>query len=156
MRCLEAADRADVFVPHAYDEHTADLGEVRMNYAVAGDQALPALLLIPSQSESWWGDPEVGRAFSTGLASAACDHAAMLAQVKTPVLFTHHFHAYDEQDGVAMGAISDVQLRRARELVEGAGQDFACRSFPGAAHQMHACDPESYTKTLAEWASALG
>jgi len=30
---LEAADRAGVFVPHAFPETLADLGEVRMNYA---------------------------------------------------------------------------------------------------------------------------
>ncbi len=55
MTILEAADRAATFVPHAYPEQTVDLGEVRMNYAVAGDPSLPALLLIPGQSESWWG-----------------------------------------------------------------------------------------------------
>ncbi|GAB3571020.1 alpha/beta hydrolase [Amycolatopsis endophytica] len=55
MTKTEAADRADIFVPHAFGEHTVDLGEIRMNYAVAGDAALPALLLIPGQSESWWG-----------------------------------------------------------------------------------------------------
>ena len=52
---LEAADRAATFVPHAYPEQTVDLGEVRMNYAVAGDPSQPALLLIPGQTESWWG-----------------------------------------------------------------------------------------------------
>jgi len=52
---LEAADHANIFVPHAFDEHTVDLGEIRMNYAVAGDPASPALLLIPAQTESWWG-----------------------------------------------------------------------------------------------------
>src|SRR5262249_44375526 len=30
-------------------------GEVAMNYAVVGEAALPALLLIPGQTESWWG-----------------------------------------------------------------------------------------------------
>jgi len=43
------------FVPHGYPEHTADLGEVKMNYVVAGSPANPALLLIPGQTESWWG-----------------------------------------------------------------------------------------------------
>jgi hypothetical protein len=52
---LEAADRAEVFVGHAYPEQTVDLGEVRLNYATAGDQALPPLLRIPGQTESWWG-----------------------------------------------------------------------------------------------------
>src|SRR5689334_16182126 len=43
------------YVPHAYPEHTIDLGEIVMNYAVAGRPTLPALLLVPAQTESWWG-----------------------------------------------------------------------------------------------------
>lgn len=43
------------FVTHAYAEKTADLGEVTMNYAEAGSPDCPALLLIPGQTESWWG-----------------------------------------------------------------------------------------------------
>ena len=38
------------FVPHSYPEHTADLGEVTMNYVVAGSPSKPALLLIPGQT----------------------------------------------------------------------------------------------------------
>jgi pimeloyl-ACP methyl ester carboxylesterase len=44
-----------VFVPHAYEEHQVDLGEVRLNYATTGSPDRPALLLIPGQTESWWG-----------------------------------------------------------------------------------------------------
>jgi hypothetical protein len=43
------------FVPHAYPEKTVDLGEMTMNYVVAGSPKKPALLLIPGQTESWWG-----------------------------------------------------------------------------------------------------
>lgn len=43
------------FVPHAFEEHSVDLGEVTMNYATAGSADKPALLLIPGQTESWWG-----------------------------------------------------------------------------------------------------
>jgi pimeloyl-ACP methyl ester carboxylesterase len=43
------------YVPHAFPEQSFDAGEVRMNYAVAGSPDDPALLLIPGQSESWWG-----------------------------------------------------------------------------------------------------
>src|SRR5689334_16718242 len=43
------------YVPHRYPERTIDLGEVVMNYAIVGEQRLPALLLIPGQTESWWG-----------------------------------------------------------------------------------------------------
>jgi pimeloyl-ACP methyl ester carboxylesterase len=42
-------------VSHAFPEQTFDTGEVELNFAVAGDERLPALLLIPGQSESWWG-----------------------------------------------------------------------------------------------------
>ena len=51
----EASDRADTFVKHAFEEHLVDLGEVRMNYARVGSSNKPALLLIPGQTESWWG-----------------------------------------------------------------------------------------------------
>lgn len=43
------------FVPHGYPEKSADLGEVTMNYVVSGSASKPALLLIPGQTESWWG-----------------------------------------------------------------------------------------------------
>ena len=51
----EASDRADTFVPHELEEHVVDLGEVRMNYVRVGNPDKPALLLIPGQTESWWG-----------------------------------------------------------------------------------------------------
>src|SRR5579863_3183175 len=46
---------SETYVKHAYDEQTVDLGEVKMNYVVAGSASSPALLLIPGQTESWWG-----------------------------------------------------------------------------------------------------
>jgi hypothetical protein len=55
MSYLEAADHAGIFVRHAFAEQTVELGEIRMNYAMAGDVSNPALLLIPAQTESWWG-----------------------------------------------------------------------------------------------------
>ena len=56
MSCrLEAADHETVFVPHGIEERTIDLGEIRMNYATLGESSSPALLLIPAQTESWWG-----------------------------------------------------------------------------------------------------
>ena len=323
---LEAADRAHTFVPHAFPESLADLGEVRINYSTSGGPHLPALLLIPGQSESWWGyeaampllaerfhvhavdlrgqgrsswtpgrytldnmgndlvrfidlvigrptvvsglssggvlsawlsayakpgqvrgavwedpplfaselhpacgqsirqaagpmfamwskwlgdqwsigdwpgmlaaaprelpewivvmlaamrvadggeaalsaeqaieapqnlkeyDPEWGRAFWTGTVAASCDHERMLASVKVPVLFTHHFRQVDDATGVLMGAISDLQAVRARELVEGAGQPFEYLSFPEMPHSMHGADPALFARTVTEWASAL-
>jgi hypothetical protein len=43
------------YVPHAYKEQLFDTGEVLLNYATAGSNQQPALVLIPGQTESWWG-----------------------------------------------------------------------------------------------------
>jgi len=45
----------ETYVAHGIAENLVDLGEVQMNYAMLGDAASPALLLIPGQTESWWG-----------------------------------------------------------------------------------------------------
>ena len=303
------ADR-DVFVPHAYAEHSVDLGEVVMNYAVTGSPGKPALLLIPSQTESWWGfeaamglleadfqvyavdlrgqgrstwtprrytldnmgndlvrfiatvigrpvvcsgnssggvlsawlsafalpgqvrgahyedpplfasetspafgqsirqaagpmfelyktylgdqwsvadwaglraaaavsdfplfkmftlpdappqnlteyDPEWARAFSEGTVAASCPHERLLAQVKVPVLFTHHLRMTDPNSGGLIGAISDLQASKVRALVEGTGQSFAYVDVPDAAHQMHRADPPRFAKILTDWALSL-
>ncbi|MBV1886744.1 MAG: alpha/beta hydrolase [Parvibaculaceae bacterium] len=301
----------ETYVPHDYDEQLVDLGEVRMNYAVAGSPEKPALLLIPGQTESWWGyekamkvlekdfqvfvvdlrgqgrstrtpgrytldnfgndlvrfiaaiikrpvivsglssgaviaawlsayaspgtirgtlcedppffhsetnpacgqsirqgvgpmfahlnkylgdqwsigdwkglvasapselpewmmllpifveeppqtlkeyDPEWGRAFSTGTVAASCDHAQMLSSVKTPVLMTHHFHIIEEGTGYLLGAISDLQVQRAKALIESTGCDLSFKSFPEMGHSLHDQDPELYVKTLSDWAATL-
>lgn len=43
------------YIDHAFPEQLVDLGEVQLNYATAGRASHPALLLIPGQTESWWG-----------------------------------------------------------------------------------------------------
>jgi pimeloyl-ACP methyl ester carboxylesterase len=289
------------YVPHAYEEHQVDLGEIEMNYAAVGDANAPALLLIPGQTESWWGfeqalghlakhfrayavdlrgqgrssrtpgrytldnmgndlvrfidvvigrptlvsglssggvlaawlsayakpgqlrgahyedpplfssevntscgqsirqgpvgplfalfskylgdqwsvgdwdglraavglfpeqppqnlkeyDPEWARAFSSGTVAASCDHARMLESVKVPVLFTHHMHSVDEATGRLMGAISDVQAARVRELVTGAGNRFDYQSHPTMGHSMHGQDPALFSRILVEWEATL-
>ena len=45
----------DTYVAHAFDEQLVNLGEAELNYVTVGDPSLPALLLIPGQTESWWG-----------------------------------------------------------------------------------------------------
>jgi pimeloyl-ACP methyl ester carboxylesterase len=45
----------ETYVAHEIAENLVDLGEVQMNYATLGDASSPALLLIPGQTESWWG-----------------------------------------------------------------------------------------------------
>ena len=41
--------------PTEFAEQLVDLGEIQMNYATVGGAESPALLLIPGQTESWWG-----------------------------------------------------------------------------------------------------
>jgi pimeloyl-ACP methyl ester carboxylesterase len=100
-------------------------------------------------------DPEWGRAFWTGSVCASCDHDRMLRAVKVPVLFTHHFRHLDEAKGFMMGAISDAQAARVRELVAGAGQRFDYRSFPQMGHSMHGQDPKLFADTVSEWAATI-
>jgi pimeloyl-ACP methyl ester carboxylesterase len=108
----------------------------------------------PAQSLKEY-DPEWGRAFATGTVTAGCAHDRMLAAVKVPVLFTHHFHVIDDATGALMGASSDLQVARVRELVEGAGNPFELVSLPGAAHSYHGQDPKAYAEILTTWASSL-
>ena len=100
-------------------------------------------------------DPEWGRAFWTGTVAASCDHARMLSSVKVPVLLTHHFRHVDETTGVFMGALSDLQAARARELISACGQRVDYQSFPGMGHAMHEQDPQLFTRTLFDWAESL-
>lgn len=101
-------------------------------------------------------DPEWGKAFVSGIATASCDHASMISNVKVPVLLTHHFHEVDEATGTLVGAMSDLQARRAGELVTAAGQDFTLLTFPDMPHAMHTYQPALYTDTVVDWATKLG
>jgi pimeloyl-ACP methyl ester carboxylesterase len=100
-------------------------------------------------------DPEWGRAFWSGSFSAACPHDTVLRAVKVPVLFTHHLRLVDETSGVLMGAISDLQVERVRQLVTGAGNAFEYRSLPAMGHSMHRQDPPLYADILTTWARSL-
>ncbi len=100
-------------------------------------------------------DPEWARAFWTGSVAASCDHARMLSSVKVPVLLTHHFRRVEEKTGFLMGALSDLQAARARELISAAGQRVDYRSFPAMGHSMHGQDPRLFTDTLVDWAATL-
>ena len=45
----------ETYVEHKYPEQLFDTGELRLNYATAGEASNPAVLLVPGQTESWWG-----------------------------------------------------------------------------------------------------
>ena len=100
-------------------------------------------------------DPEWGKAFWTGTVAASCDHDRMLRAVKVPVLFTHHFRVVDPDTGLLMGAASDVQAARVRELLTVAGVPVDYRSFETMGHSMHGQDPQLFVDTLVGWVSTL-
>jgi hypothetical protein len=102
-------------------------------------------------------DPEWGRAFWNGTIAASCDHERMLRSVKVPhVLLTHHMRIVDENTGVLMGALADVQAARVQELLREAGVTVDYRSFPSVAHSMHGTQPDLYVDTVLDWVGTLG
>jgi pimeloyl-ACP methyl ester carboxylesterase len=100
-------------------------------------------------------DPEWARAFISGTVAASCDHAQMLAAVKVPILYTHHFRAIDSESGALIGAASDQQAAYACKMMHSAGQRVDYRSFPTIGHRMHSLDPQLFAQALIEWASSL-
>jgi pimeloyl-ACP methyl ester carboxylesterase len=102
-------------------------------------------------------DPEWGRAFWSGTVAAACDHERMLRSVKVAsVLLTHHRRTVDDTTGFLLGAMSDQQARRVRELLLGTGVKLDYRSFPDVGHSMHGERPDLYVETLLNWARSIG
>ena len=88
MTTSETADRADIFVPHAYAEQQVDLGEIRMNYATTGSPDRPALLLLPSQTESWWGYEEAMGLLGEDFQVFAVDLRGQGRSTRTPGRYT--------------------------------------------------------------------
>ena len=85
----------------------------------------------------------------------SCPHERMLAQVKVPVLFTHHSRAIDPVTGQLVGAISDLQATKVKEIITAAGQSLEYVSLPDAAHAMHQADPARFVQVLTSWARKL-
>jgi pimeloyl-ACP methyl ester carboxylesterase len=100
-------------------------------------------------------DPEWARAFWSGSVGQGCPHDRMLAAVRVPVLFTHHFHMVDEASGTLLGASTDTQASVVRGLVEGAGNTCEYVSLPQMGHSFHGQDPALFTETLVSWVRSL-
>ena len=67
-------------------------------------------------------DPEWGRAFWTGTVGGVVRPRADAARRQgAHVLLTHHFRVVDENTGILMGALADVQAARVQELLREAG-----------------------------------
>ena len=118
------------FVPHAFPEQTADLGEVAMNYVVAGEASKPALLLIPGQTESWWGFEKAISLLESRFQVFAVDLRGQGRSTRTPGRYSLN----------NMG----------NDLVR-----FELVQAPDAAHSMHQADPERFVGILSSWAKGL-
>ena len=120
---------------------------------MAPAEAQPPVTTPPQNLREY--DPEWGDAFVSGRATAGCDHDSMLRHVTVPVLFTHHFHHVDPDTGNLLGAISDPQVHRVRQLVESTGNPFTYRTFPTMPHSMHGHDPDTFVATVTDWLTTL-
>jgi len=124
----------------------------------AANHPLPLLRMIPLPPEPGQNmkeyDPEWGRAFWEGTVAKSCPHEVLLSQVKVPVLLTHHAR-HIVPNGNLIGALSDLQAAKVRELVEATGVSFEYASLPDAAHAMHAADPERFAKVVSDWMKRL-
>jgi pimeloyl-ACP methyl ester carboxylesterase len=76
------------YVAHKYPEQLFDTGEVQLNYATLGDRDLPALLLIPGQSESWWGYEDVMPLLAGHFRVYAVDLRGQGRSTRTPGRYT--------------------------------------------------------------------
>jgi pimeloyl-ACP methyl ester carboxylesterase len=72
------------YVAHDYPEQLADLGEIRMNYGVAGSTNAQPLLLIPGQTESWWGYEQAMKLLEPDFRAFAVDLRGQGRSSRTP------------------------------------------------------------------------
>lgn len=100
-------------------------------------------------------DPEWARSFFEGTVAQSCPHELMLAQVKVPILLTHHSRSVDERTGQLIGAMSELQAAMASEIIRASGQVCDYVSLPDAHHIMHAFDPPRFADVLGRWAKSL-
>ncbi len=66
-----------------------DTGEIMMNYAVTGSSDKPALLLIPAQTESWWGYEAAMGLLSEHFQAYAVDLRGQGRSSRTPGRYTY-------------------------------------------------------------------
>jgi len=79
---------AETYIPHAFPESTWDTGEVVLNYAAVGRDDLPALLLVPGQTESWWGYEQALPLLAEHFQAFAVDLRGQGRSTRTPGRYT--------------------------------------------------------------------
>lgn len=78
----------ETYVAHSIQEQLVDLGEVELNYATLGDASKPALLLVPGQTESWWGYEAVMPKLAERFQVFAVDLRGQGRSTRTPGRYT--------------------------------------------------------------------
>ena len=78
----------ETYVAHGFAEQLADLGEMQMNHVVVGPAAKPALLLIPGQTESWWGYEQALPLLAEHFQAYAVDLRGQGRSTRTPGRYT--------------------------------------------------------------------
>src|SRR6516225_6338728 len=78
----------ETYVAHAYTEQLANLGEVQINYATVGEASKRALLLIPGQTESWWGYEQALPLLAESFQCFAVDLRGQGRSTRTPGRYT--------------------------------------------------------------------
>jgi pimeloyl-ACP methyl ester carboxylesterase len=78
----------DTYVGHKYPEQLFDTGELSLNYATAGEASKPALLLVPGQTESWWGYEAAMDLLKDGFQLFAVDLRGQGRSGRTPGRYT--------------------------------------------------------------------
>ena len=76
------------YIPHKYDEHLFDTGDAVINYAMTGSPDKPAIVLIPGQTESWWGYEEAMGMLSEHFQVFAVDLRGQGRSSRTPGRYT--------------------------------------------------------------------
>ena len=79
---------AATYVSRAFAEQTIDTGEAVINYAMAGAADKPALLLIPGQTESWWGYEQAMAMLQEQFQAFAVDLRGQGRSSRTPGRYT--------------------------------------------------------------------
>ena len=78
----------ETYVAHGFAEQQVALGEIEMNYATAGAAGSRALLLVPGQTESWWGYEAVMPRLAEHFEVFAVDLRGQGRSTRTPGRYT--------------------------------------------------------------------
>lgn len=106
---------SETYVKHAYDEQTVDLGEVKMNYVVAGSADSPALLLNPRSDRIVVGLRKGDRSLE-GPLPCSCRRFAWTRAVY-PDARPVHAGQHGQRPGALPCACDQAAVRRERTLI---------------------------------------